>query len=269
MAPSFIAYVDESGDEGFRFLTPPDRGSSEWFCLSAVVVRRIHEPQAVLLVDDVRQQLNKPHKFTLHFRNLHHNQKVMFAQRIARTSALRIITVLVHKRSLLNSSLIAGSRLYFYATRILLERISWLCRDAVNRHKDGDGICKVIFSNRTNMSYDEMRDYLTLLQNRSEEIDCRIDWTAIRPDQVASLHAHKSKGLQIVDAVASGFFSAFEPDRFDNIEDRYAKTLLPLAYRHKDKLNRYGVKICCGDKMTEAKIEAGLRWLEGVATAMR
>jgi hypothetical protein len=261
MACSFIAYVDESGDEGFKFLTPPARGSTQWFCLSAVVVRRIREPQAVVLIDDVRQRLQKPHKYTLHFRKLNHTQKVMFSQRVAQTSSLRFVTVLAHKPSLMDSSLIAGSRLYLFATRMLLERISWLCRDASDRHGDGDGTCEVIFSNRTNLSYEEMRDYLALLEARSQDIDCRIDWTVNRPERIRSLHAHQSKGLQIADAVASGFFSAFEQDRFGNTEDRYAKLLIPRSYRHNDKLNRYGVKVCCGDKITETEIEVSVSWL--------
>ena len=36
MAASFVGYVDESGDEGFKFTA----GSSAWFVLSAVITRK-------------------------------------------------------------------------------------------------------------------------------------------------------------------------------------------------------------------------------------
>jgi hypothetical protein len=56
MNPTFVVYVDESGDEGFSF----GGGSSEWFVLSAVVTRKIQDVQMVSLVDRIRGQLGKP-----------------------------------------------------------------------------------------------------------------------------------------------------------------------------------------------------------------
>jgi hypothetical protein len=44
--PSFVAYVDESGDEGFVF-NADDGGSSRWFVLSAVVIRQVNDLQMV------------------------------------------------------------------------------------------------------------------------------------------------------------------------------------------------------------------------------
>jgi hypothetical protein len=46
MTASFVAYVDESGDEGFKFL-PNEQGSSRWFVLSAMVIRREKDLQVV------------------------------------------------------------------------------------------------------------------------------------------------------------------------------------------------------------------------------
>lgn len=44
MTASFVAYVDESGDEGFKFL-PNEQGSSRWFVLSALVIRKENDLQ--------------------------------------------------------------------------------------------------------------------------------------------------------------------------------------------------------------------------------
>ena len=38
MAHSFIAYIDESGDEGFSFAANPGQGSSHWFVISAAMI---------------------------------------------------------------------------------------------------------------------------------------------------------------------------------------------------------------------------------------
>src|SRR3546814_6025402 len=77
-------------------------------------------------------------------------------------------SVLVHKPSLNEPETFQAEkfRLYFYLTRYLLERVSWLCRDH-RRANEGDGTAEVIFSNRSYMSYDAMRPYLCRL--RSEE----------------------------------------------------------------------------------------------------
>ncbi|MCX6841973.1 MAG: DUF3800 domain-containing protein [candidate division WOR-3 bacterium] len=45
--PSFVAYIDEAGDEGFKF----GAGSSEWFVISAAVFRRKSQSAPVELMD--------------------------------------------------------------------------------------------------------------------------------------------------------------------------------------------------------------------------
>ena len=82
--PSFIAYIDESGDEGFAF----DRNSSQWFVLGAAVFRAATELEQVKLVDDVRRAINAAwseanpgkgqriaDKAALHFKDLKHEQR--------------------------------------------------------------------------------------------------------------------------------------------------------------------------------------------------
>lgn len=45
MKSSFIAYVDESGDQGFVFHSDGG-GSSRWFILSAAVIRQTKDQQS-------------------------------------------------------------------------------------------------------------------------------------------------------------------------------------------------------------------------------
>lgn len=126
MVATFTVFVDESGDEGFKF----GNGTSEWFVLSAVVVRRARELELVGLTNGIKTRLNKlPLKKPLHFRRLKHEQKVLFTDQIS-TAALRTVTILIHKPSLSTPKTFQERyRLYFYAVRLLCERVSWLCRD--------------------------------------------------------------------------------------------------------------------------------------------
>jgi len=173
---SFVVYVDEAGDEGFAF----SRGSSEWFVLSAVVTRRQSDLETVKLVDRVRSRLNKPPRANLHFRDMRHQQRLVLVEEISK-ARLRAVSVLVHKPSIQEpENFTERFRLYFYSARLLLERTSWLCRDR-RRADDGDGSAKILFSNRSSMSYEELREYLRHLERLSSAQDIRIDWTVVRP----------------------------------------------------------------------------------------
>ena len=204
--PSFVVYVDESGDEGFSF----DKGSSPWFVLSAVIIRKLNDLTTVKLVDKVRCLLDKPPKKPLHFRDLKHHQRLPFVDAIS-SARLRAISILIHKPSLKEPENFQDRyRLYFYAVRYLLERVSWCCRDHKHPGDGGDGSANIIFSNRSGMSYQEMKNYLDLLKRQSQAtvFDVRVEWSVIKTDQITSSSAGRRMGLQIADAVASSIFSA-------------------------------------------------------------
>lgn len=101
--PSFVAYVDESGDEGFSF----DRASSRWFVLAAAIIETGDDLTEVKLVDEVRAGINKnrkpehqiPEKKPLHFRDLKHDQRKYFASRLG-AARLRTVAICVHKPDL-------------------------------------------------------------------------------------------------------------------------------------------------------------------------
>jgi hypothetical protein len=95
MTSSFVGYVDESGDEGFAF----ERGSSRWFVLSCVILRKTDDLSVVKLVDDVRDRLGKPARKPLHFRDLRHEMRLPYVQAIA-AADLKTVSVLIHKPSL-------------------------------------------------------------------------------------------------------------------------------------------------------------------------
>ncbi len=237
----FKVYIDESGDEGFVF-RPDGTGSSRWMVLSAIVIRKENDMALVRLLSDVRQMLGKLPKQQLHFSDLKHEQRVPYIRKLA-SVPLRTISVIIHKPSIRDPEKFQAEKflLYRYATRFLLERISWLCRDRANPEKGGVQ-AEVIFSNRSIMSYQDLRDYLLLLKDQSDPMDVRIDWSAIDPQLVSAVNHDKLAGLQVADAVASGIFYAVQPNRFGEAEDKYATLLSPTYYRHKDTVLGYGIK---------------------------
>lgn len=131
--------------------------------------------------------------------------------------------------------------LYHHATRFLLERVSWVCRD--NRVAgQGDGTAEIIFSNRNTMSYGDLRQYLRQLKSNASAMGVAIDWSVIVPDAVRAVNHDQMAGLQLADAVASGFFYAINVNRYGEVEDKYARLLLPSVYRHEKLGLDYGVK---------------------------
>jgi hypothetical protein len=155
LKPAFTVYIDESGDEGFRF----GRGSSDWFVLSGVITPN-DQVNVLKIVDHIREILGREPKSPLHFRDLRHEQKIPYLDCLAKHQ-LRIVTILVHKPSLKEPEKFQERyRLYFYTVRYLLERVSWFCRDHCSSSKEDERIVEIIFSNRAGMSYDELKNYL-------------------------------------------------------------------------------------------------------------
>jgi hypothetical protein len=250
--PSFRVYIDESGEEGFVF-RPDGSGSSRWLILSAVVTRRENDLQVVRLMERVRQTLGRAPRQALHFYKLNHAQRVVWAREIAQTP-LRTVSVLIHKPSIRETERFQSQKhlLYRYASRYLLERVSWLCRD---HHKPdtGNGQAEVIFSNRSQMSYDELRGYLSKLKEETGDFGVTIDWSVLNPEAIRAVEHSQLAGLQVADAVASSLFAALNPNPYGDTEDKYARLLLPSCYRHKGAMLGYGLKFWPGDFETLKK----------------
>lgn len=244
MKSSFIAYVDESGDEGFVF-HPDGTGSSRWFVLSAAVIRRTNDLQMVSCLKTVRDILGREPKSPLHFVDLRHEQRVPYIRKVGKLP-IRTVSVLVYKPLIAEPEKFQNTKylLYRYATRLLLERISWLVRDR-RTAGEGDGFAEVIFSNRSKMSYQDIRDYLSHLleQNSPGTNQVQIDGTAIDPARIKAVDHSQLAGLQVADAVASGLHFALKVNRYGETEPGYLPHLKNTIYRHKTSAAGYGLKL--------------------------
>ena len=241
MKASFRVYIDESGDEGFVFHADGS-GSSKWLILSALVTRQETDLETVKLIDQVRSQLGRLPRTPLHFRDLKHEQRIPYVRAIA-AAKVRTVSVLIHKPSISEPEKFKAEKylLYRYASRVLLERVSWLCRDS-RKEGAGNGEADIIFSNRSKMSYDELRNYLHTLKAKSDPFNVTIDWSVINPDTVQAINHEKLMGLQLADAVASSLYYAVNVNRYGDTEPRYQAILHPTFYRYKGTALGYGLK---------------------------
>lgn len=237
---AFHAYIDESGDEGFVFKEPPERASSEWFVLSACIVRATNMPVIARQISPTLNQVEIKGRVA-HFSPLPHEAKVALCECIG-SKSVKTISVCVNKRDLAKAhpqhTLASRRRLYFYATRFLVERISWIARD--HRNPGGaDHRCKLIFSRCKNLSYPNLAQYLDVLQNQSTAVA----WSYLDLAATEVRQHSDSLWLKMADVVASGTYSALELNRFGGWEDRYILSMRRIMYRHQGrKCRSYGLK---------------------------
>ena len=255
-SPSFVAYIDEAGDEGFVF-DKPNRGSSEWFVLAAAVMRPETERAVVATVDEVRVLTSRQGK-PLHFRDMKHDQRLAFAARVGQIAALKIVVVMVHKPSLENPETYqAENRLYFYTARLLIERLSWYGAAHARRGPLSDGTMKLVFSNRSSTPWDKLRDDLEALKRR----ETSIDWIVIQSSRsrIAAMQHDSRDGLQMADLVASAFYRGMTLN-YGTADGSYARRLLDRLYRKNGKAWGYGLKVFPA-KADVVLQDAERRWL--------
>lgn len=187
--------------------------------------------------------LKKEPKCALHFKDLKHEPRVAYVAELAK-ERMRCVSVLVHKPSLPDPEKYQSGKflLYKYVTRLLLERVSWLCRDT-RKNDAGDGQVDLVFSDRAAMLYTSLQEYLKLLKKQSETNDSiRIDWSVITPDRVRAVAHSKLAGLQVADAVASSHFWAAKLSKYGQPEPRYVQMLGKHLYANKGTKIGYGLK---------------------------
>ncbi len=240
---SFIAYIDESGDDGLgKFRKTGDRGgASSWLVISACVFRFTYDLDAVAWRDEISDKMAEKKSRQIHFWKMNHSQKTVAAQCLANKS-IRAINILSNKTTIPAGTYNEKNQLYFYLTRYLIERISWLCRDLRPTVPQGNGTVKIIFSRRGGLSYSDFKQYLLWLKIGGGQ-DVNIHWPVIDIDAIDAQDHSKLAGLQIADALASAFATGVEPDRYGNCESRYAELLRPIVYHRKGNYLSYGFKM--------------------------
>ncbi len=235
---SFHAFIDESGDEGFIFKDHPEKASSEWFAISACIVRATRMLPASRELRSTFDPIEAARKAPAHFAALPHDARVAVVNGIAKLP-IRVAVVAINKRSLKPGHTLGGNRrIHFYAARYLLERISWIARDHTNPG-EGNGQCKLTFSHCKGLSYSILSDYFEKLKGQQTQIA----WDHVDSQEIKVLPHADSVWLRAADATASSATQALELSRHGFCEHRYITTLKPAIYNIKGNYLSYGMKI--------------------------
>jgi hypothetical protein len=242
MSHSYLAYIDESGDDGIgNFREAKVRGgSSKWLVISDCIFRQSFDLDAVSWRDEIKNMMPEKRGRDIHFAQMNHNQRTATAKSLVKRP-IRAISILSNKTTIPDGVYTNRNQLYFYLTRYLIERLSWLCRDMRPQVPQGDGRVKITFSRRGGMSYPEFRAYLEHLRN-ADDNDINIHWPVVDVEAVSARDHSTSAGLQLADAIASAFATGVEPDHYGNCECRYAEELRPITYSRRGNFLSYGAK---------------------------
>ncbi len=246
MAPSFVAYIDESGHEAGNVET----GATDWFILSAVVVRVENDASACSAVNEFRAAIGKDNNWTFSFKDLKEKRKVLFSRIIA-TKPVRAISILMHKPS--NPIPNAQSepvKLYHFTGKFLLERISALCRDSRRFSDAGNGKVHIVLSERRWFKYEDFISYLEWLKLSGN--NNYINWDVIDLSLITTCKHNASPGCHLADAVAGA--TRIAVDKYDLrtvdhplkgvTDDRSIRELKKIFYKYADDdIEGNGIKI--------------------------
>jgi Protein of unknown function (DUF3800) len=240
---SFVAYVDEYGDDGFKFPQYGTKGSSLWLSLSAAVFKVADESEQVKCIDRVNKRLGRRPEKALHFRDLTHEQKIVCSREVARAH-FASVNVSIYKPNLTEQQTFSQrGLLYNYSSKFLLERVSWLCWTRYcnkSRPISGDGFANVIFSQRRTFDPEKFSEYLRKIRRID---DSKINWSVIDPAAISDAPHGDLRGLQVADVLASSLGAALVPHPTSQIpEHRYLKALWGRVYRHKGQVHTFGLK---------------------------
>ncbi len=229
---NYNVYIDEAGDEGFKFECNFGRGSSRFFVLSAIIVKQELDQKLASIVNELKKILKYQQKdilSPLHFYKMSHEKRKVCVNQLAQFKDFTIISVVFQKESL-KEPLKVKSILYNYACKILLEKVTIFLKSKKAK-------ANFIFEHRRNTHYDELETYM------HKVIDCAQYVLNIKP-----LTKSQSKCLQLADIVASSIYQAFEPNQYDgDIEPSYYMKLSNNIFVYNGKCLGYGLKLFPSD----------------------
>jgi hypothetical protein len=237
---AFNAYIDESGDEGFTRLGWRARGvesaSTEWLILGAVIVPAEADAERTAIVEELRKAVNRTEsRKPLHWRDLRndHSRKRramdLLAEQRFRYSAVALFKPPLEARaSALRSK---KGYLYNYASRFLIERLSWMAQDHGRR-------VNLYFESRATTSYGDLQSYIRGLEANSRSSIPAETIGEVRPVSPTW------KGAQLADFYVSATAEALEPDLDGYTEPDYFLRVREQIYRHpRRSVLSYGFKV--------------------------
>jgi hypothetical protein len=238
--PYWHAYVDESGDRGWRRrpadLPPGTRtGSSEHFCLTAVLVPDGAQPAILERWERVATEIGRRPSDTIHWTSVRsHPQRLHLCNAVHAVEGLHIVSVVFSKWAADDPLVVrTPDRLYTWTLRLLVERLSWF-----GRHHQARIVMH--FAQVKGLPPGLIADHLSGLRHQATTIR----WGHLTmPARVDT--PRNQRMLQIADTASGAVYAAFEWDDYGNTERRYLESLHSHHWRPDGRtLQTHGLKIC-------------------------
>lgn len=262
----YIAYIDESGDSGLRWVKPIDDKGSEWFILSAVVIRADNEPNVLPWVKEIVGKLESPQVRHLHFRKLKPDWRKLIVCKEMAKLPIRLFVFASNKKNMRRhhnrraeakgETLVGTFRnynwFYYWSSRILLEKVTdFVLRDSTQRFGEPRKL-RLEFSENKGLRYDEIKYYYQLLRMHSLKgtqyiTTDDIEWAVMEQREPEMHNPRERAGLQLADSLASAFFLACDIHDTGGCEPKFARELAPrmthLGDTPSGPIDGYGLKL--------------------------
>lgn len=255
MTVRFVAYIDEAGDTGIQSVKPSNpTGATEWLVLGCFLVRIENDHSTLGWVREITAKFKNVQSPYLHFADLLPAKKKIACEIIAQKPC-RFFVVASNKKNIegyRNPNLDDKNKswIYWWLTRLLLERVTEFCERCTPPSERGDAKLRIIFSRRGGLRYIDFERYLNRLYWQSTFGTLFIStgdlcWSAIESEEIFVLDHSARAGLQLADIGCGAFFQALEKNRSRPIacDPSYAKLLEKrMARDSKGRILEYGFK---------------------------
>lgn len=253
---SYVAFIDEAGDDGLKRVRPfSPHGSSEWLVLAAVVVRAENQTQLASWLEQIESKLFRHTASSIHFSKLSERNKRIVCTEIAKLP-IRCFVVASNKKNMEGyENPDAGkipSQCWFYCwmTRLLLERVTRFVEQQSVRDHGEVRLLRLEYSARGGLRYSQMNAYYEWMRLKRRKPF--LPWGHVHFDvmhpRLMRVYPHTERdGLQIADVVASAFFKACDKRSSPACNSEFARLLHPRMAREPDKIGGqiagFGVKL--------------------------
>jgi len=254
----YVAYIDESGDDGLRRIKPVDKnGASEWLVLSCVVVSATREKEVLNWVKDIRIKMGPSQRRDLHFQNFNPAKKAIACSCIAELP-VRCFIVAANKKNMRGytnpdaAKIPSKNWFYCWLSRLLLERVTDFVATQSLQDVAASKLLKIEYSERGGLSYSQMGAYYEWLKMKSAANNLFLPMGDLRWEvmnkNLLEVYRHETRaGLQLADIVASAFFKACDYCDTGMCDPQFAQLLSPRMARIPDAVTGqvagYGVKL--------------------------
>lgn len=250
----YVAYIDEAGETGLAKIRPIDEnGSSEWFMLSAVVLRAKWEHDVVDWVREIRDGIGIKQRPDLHYRTLSPTRKVAACTRIAKLP-LRSFVIASNKKNMRQyrneraAKVPSQQWFYNFCIRLLLERVTAFCAERSHRDYGEKRPVKIEFSRCGGHRYSQTRayQYYLGLQQEGDTVYLKKRQPVrgmIRMDLMFDYPHDERAGLQLADIVASAFYQASDASGPGEWCIDAASALAPIMAKENGSPRDFGVAL--------------------------